>query len=168
MNLSAWDQYPKDKRETLQAQINHEAKSGAMPPLQYRMIHWSSRITDSNLKAFSGLAKTSGLTGETSFQPDPARGKILFERRCTGCHALGQNHEGPRLQGVYGRASGTVADFAYSSALKRTHILWDESSLERWLIDPDALIPGNEMDFQLSNPQERRDIVTYLRQSSGK
>ena len=99
---------------------------------------------------------------------DPARGKTLFEKRCTGCHALTQNKEGPRLQGVYGRTSGAVAGFAYSSALKKAGVVWDEGSLEKWLADPDVLIPGNDMDFLVAKAQDRRDLISYLRQSSGK
>jgi cytochrome c len=93
-------------------------------------------------------------------------GGALFEKRCTGCHALTQNHEGPRLQGVYGRTSGTVADFAYSSALSKAHVVWDGQSLEKWLTDPDAFISGNDMDFLVSKPQERRDLISYLKRSS--
>ena len=170
MNLSDWDQYSQDKRGVLLAQINHQAKSGAMPPLQYRMIHWGSRITDSDRAVFGHLIGVPDLAAASS-QPatgDPTRGKTLFEKRCTGCHALDQNHEGPRLQGVYERPSGSVPDFAYSTALKKAHIVWDESSLAKWLTDPDALIPGNQMDFLVTKPQERRDIISYLRQSSGK
>lgn len=99
---------------------------------------------------------------------DIARGKMLFEKRCAGCHALTQNHEGPQLQGVYGRTSGAVSNFAYSAALKRAHIIWDRNSLDKWLTDPDAFIPGNEMDFEVSKPQERQDLISYLKQSSGK
>ena len=99
---------------------------------------------------------------------DITRGKMLFEKSCAGCHALTQNHEGPQLQGVYGRRSGAVVNFAYSPALKRAHIVWDDKSLDKWLTDPDAFIPGNEMDFQVSKPQERQDLISYLKQSSGK
>jgi cytochrome c len=98
---------------------------------------------------------------------DPITGKALFEKRCTGCHAVTQNHEGPRLQGVYGRTSGTVADFAYSSALSKAHVVWDDQSLEKWLTDPDAFIAGNDMDFLVSKPQQRRDPISYLKGSSG-
>jgi cytochrome c len=93
-------------------------------------------------------------------------GGALFVKRCTGCHALTQNHEGPRLQGVYRRTSGTVADFAYSSALSKAHVVWDDQSLEKWLTDPDAFISGNDMDFLVSKPQERRDLISYLKRSS--
>jgi cytochrome c len=72
------------------------------------------------------------------------------------------------LQGVYGRVSGSVSDYAYSQTLKNSHITWDEKSLEQWLTDPDAFLPGNNMDFLVSKLQERQDIIGYLRQSSGK
>jgi cytochrome c len=99
---------------------------------------------------------------------DAANGKTLFEKRCSGCHAMDHNHEGPRLQGVYGRVSGTVADFAYSDALKKAHVVWDESSLEKWLADPDAFLPGNNMDFLVSAPEERKDLIAYLKQRSNR
>jgi cytochrome c len=171
MNLSAWNSYPDDKRRVLLAKIVHETKSGAMPPLQYRMIHWNARISESELKAIGKLKNLTDPRAVTSSQArpdDPARGMELFGKRCAGCHSLAKNHEGPRLQGVYGRTSGSLADFAYSAALKRAQIVWDEASLDRWLTDPDAFVPGNEMDFLDSNPQERRDLISYLRQSSGK
>ena len=44
---------------------------------------------------------------------DGEAGKQLFEKRCTGCHALDRNKEGPRLGGVYGRPAGTAPSFNY-------------------------------------------------------
>jgi len=99
---------------------------------------------------------------------DPTRGAALFDKRCTGCHSLTQNHQGPRLQGVYGRTSGSIADYAYSQALKKSNVLWDQTTLDKWLSDPDAFIPGNEMDFLVSKPQERLDLIAFLKQASGK
>jgi len=99
---------------------------------------------------------------------DPSRGRLAFEKRCTGCHSLTDNHEGPRLRGVYGRDSGSVSDYAYSPSLKNAGIVWDARSLDKWLTDPDALIPGNNMDFQVAEPVERRDLIAFLRQSSSK
>jgi cytochrome c2 len=107
-------------------------------------------------------------TAQPAGQGNPLRGKDLFERRCTGCHSLTENREGPRLQGVYGRTSGEVAGFAYSDALKKAHIVWSDTSLEQWLTDPDTLVPGNEMSFQVPKPQERRDIIEFLQESAGK
>jgi cytochrome c len=173
MNLSLWDSYAVDRQQTLAAMIVHETREHKMPLLQYRLIHRDGRITDADLRVLASWAHTS--SGSSFGQAethggvgDPSRGEALFERRCVGCHALAQNREGPRLQGVYGRATGSVADFAYSPALMKAHVVWDGSSLDKWLADPDAFIPGNEMDFQVSKPEERQDLIAFLRQISSK
>jgi len=98
---------------------------------------------------------------------DPARGKELFEKRCTGCHALDKEKEGPRLRAVYGRTSGSVSSFNYSDAVKKARITWDAASLDKWLTDPDKVIPENDMSFQVVKAEERADIIAYLRQLSG-
>jgi cytochrome c len=171
MNLSVWESYSGDQKQTLVAKMVEESKAHAMPPVQYRMIHWNARMEDADLRVLGGWAhglQTAGAGAGIGGEGDPARGKALFEKRCTGCHALAQNKEGPLLKEVYGRTSGTVAGFAYSAALKKAQVVWDEKSLEKWLADPDAFIAGNDMDFLVSKAQERRDLISYLRQSSGK
>ena len=90
-------------------------------------------------------------------------GKELFEKRCTGCHALDNEKEGPRLRGVYGRRSGTVASFQYSNALKTAQITWDATSLDKWLVDPEKLVPDTDMAFQLGKAEERTEIIAYLK-----
>lgn len=93
---------------------------------------------------------------------DPIRGKAVFNKRCTGCHSLTENREGPRLQGVYGRISGFVPGFPYSDTLKSANIAWNDQSLSQWLSDPDAFLPGNNMDFDMPRPQERKDMTTLF------
>lgn len=99
---------------------------------------------------------------------DPARGKVLFEKRCAGCHGLDRDLEGPRLRGVYGRKAGSVSNYKYSDALRNAGVTWDETSLDKWLTDPDAFIPDNDMEFHVAKPDERAGIIAYLRQSSGR
>jgi cytochrome c len=99
-------------------------------------------------------------------QPAPS-GKDLFDKRCGGCHALDREKEGPRLRGVYGRTSGTVASFEYSEAIRKARIVWTEETLEKWLTDPESLVPGNDMTFHVEKAEERRAIIEYLR-ASGK
>lgn len=99
---------------------------------------------------------------------DAANGKLLFEKRCTGCHSLDKNKEGPRLHGVYGRQAGSVSDFNYSDPLKALKVTWDKASLDKWLTNPDAVAPDNDMAFHVSSPQERADIIQFLRLDSGK
>lgn len=177
MNLSAWERYPAVQQQTLAAKMVEETRAHAMPLVQYRVIHWRARIGDGDVRTLAAWARALGASGsgpgfgaieEDLSEGDAVRGKSLFEKRCTGCHALTTNHEGPRLLGVYGRTSGMAEGFVYSAALKKAAIVWDSQSLEKWLADPDAFVPGNEMDFLVAKAQERRDLIAYLRQSSGK
>ena len=96
------------------------------------------------------------------------RGKELFEKRCSGCHALDNDKEGPRLRGVYGRTSGTVPSFKYSDALKAAHITWDAATLDKWLAGPEQFVPDSDMAFQLVKADERVEVIAYLKQLSGK
>lgn len=171
MNLSQWDGYSADQQQTLAAKMAQEMKSHNMPPIQYRVIHWGATTTDADLAAVAAWAHglQAGQAGSTATGTgDAARGQALFEKRCTGCHALDRNKQGPALQGVYGRTSGTAQGYAYSDALKKSAIVWDDKSLDRWLSDPDQFIAGNNMDFLVAKPQERGDLIAYLRRESGR
>ena len=95
-------------------------------------------------------------------------GKALFEKRCAGCHSLDQDREGPRLRNIYGAKAGSAATFKYSSALKSSQIIWTDESLNKWLTDPDSLVPDNDMEFRVPKPDERADIIRFLRVASGK
>jgi cytochrome c len=99
---------------------------------------------------------------------DPERGKELFEKRCGGCHSLEKDKEGPRLGSVFGRKAGTIPTFKYSDSLKSAQVVWDEGSLDRWLVDTDSVVPDNDMDFHVPKADERADIIQFLRVSSGK
>ena len=103
-----------------------------------------------------------------SVAADTGRGRDAFEKRCTGCHALDRIKVGPRLRGVYGRQAGKDPEFIYSDAVKAAPVIWDESTLDRWLTDTESVIPGNDMSFRLDNADERGNIIAYLRQLSDK
>jgi cytochrome c len=98
---------------------------------------------------------------------DADRGKQLFEKRCTGCHSLDQDKEGPRLRTVYGRPAGSISTFKYSDALKSAHLTWNDVSLDKWLTDTESLVPDNDMSFHVPKADERADIISFLKQSSG-
>jgi len=114
------------------------------------------------------LPASSAVVAQDSNSANSDHGRELFERRCTGCHSLDNDKEGPRLRGVYGRKSGTVASFKYSDALQKAGITWDEASLDKWLADPDKFIADVDMDFHLEKPEERRAVIAYLKQLSSK
>jgi cytochrome c len=94
---------------------------------------------------------------------DAARGKQLYESRCIGCHSLDENRAGPAHRGLFGRKAGSVEGFDYSPALKTSPVIWSETTLERWLANPEKLIPGQKMGYSVSEPGERADIIEYLR-----
>lgn len=91
------------------------------------------------------------------------KGKDVFERRCAGCHDLDQVRSGPKLRRVFGRPAASEAGFPYSDSLKASHLTWNEVSLDRWLADPEALIPDNDMAFRVSDSGERAAIIAYLK-----
>ena len=94
---------------------------------------------------------------------DPVRGKSLYQG-CEGCHSIDENDVGPRHRGVVGRKAGSLKDYAYSPALKGSGLTWDEANLDRWLINPSAMVPGTKMFFKIDDAQSRADLIAYLRQ----
>lgn len=91
------------------------------------------------------------------------QGESVFQRRCSGCHQLDAVRSGPRLRGVFGRKAGSDPGFPYSAALKSSQLTWNEDTLDRWLSDPEAVAPNNDMPFRLSRTDERRAIILYLK-----
>lgn len=97
---------------------------------------------------------------------DATRGEQLYEQRCGACHGLDADRVGPRHRGVFGRAAGSVAGFAYSPALMRARMTWNETTLDAWLADPERLLPGQRMGYSVPEPGDRADIIAYLRRVS--
>ena len=110
-------------------------------------------IVEALLLAFGAPADTAQV----------AKGKELFERRCSGCHASDIDKEGPRLRGVYGRKSASVSGFPYSDSLKKLNRKWDDANLDQWLSDPDAMAPDSDMSFKLNSSEERKAVIAYLK-----
>ena len=98
---------------------------------------------------------------------DAAAGEALYESRCIACHSLDANRVGPMHRGVYGRKSGTVNGYDYSRSLKRAAIVWDEKSLDRWLTDPEKLVPGQKMNYQVPDAKDRENLIAFLKRESG-
>ena len=95
---------------------------------------------------------------------DAARGEKRFEE-CVACHALARGTEsvGPSLYGVFGRKAGEGGEFRYSPALKRSGITWDEHTIETFITDPQAVVPGNRMPFAgITDAAARADLIAYL------
>jgi len=119
-------------------------------------------VTPAKPQRPAGAALMPGIDG------DATEGRIVF-RKCAVCHSLtpGKNLVGPSLANIVGRASGTVPDFAYSDAMKNARLIWDATTLDKYLIDPQKLVPGNHMPFPgLKSDHDRADVIAYLASSS--
>jgi cytochrome c len=107
------------------------------------------------------------LAAHAAFAQDASRGEKLFEE-CRACHALerGTQSVGPDLHGVFGRKAGTLEDFRYSPALKRSGITWDAKALDAYIADPQQAIPQNRMPYAgLPSREDRADLIRYLQQA---
>jgi len=170
-DFSRWAEYSADRKDALRSHIAFEARKGTMPPFQYVAIHRSARLTQPEVRILEAWAAGSAGVADAADARgagDAGRGKAVFEKRCTGCHALTQDREGPRLHDVFGRRAASVAGFNYSEALQKVDVRWDRETLNRWLTDPDAVAPGTDMTFRLIRPEERADVIEYLRQQAGR
>jgi cytochrome c len=107
--------------------------------------------------ALTGTVWAGGLPGDAS------HGEALYES-CQDCHSLDKNDVGPRHRGVFGRKAASLSDYDYSDALKSANIVWNEETLDKWLTDPQAVAPGAKMFFHLDNPQDRADVIAYLKE----
>jgi cytochrome c len=97
---------------------------------------------------------------------DAVRGKQLYESRCGACHSIDDNRAGPAHKGVFGRKAGSAKGFDYSPALKASKIVWSEKTLDRWLTNPEKLIPGQKMGFSVPEAKDRADVIEFLRRSA--
>ena len=95
---------------------------------------------------------------------DPEKGKAVFEQ-CAACHSLDGtgDYDGPSLKGIIGRKAGSLEDYRYSAAMKRSDVTWDAATLDKYVADPQAFIPGNRMAFAgIGDKAQRDDLIAYL------
>ena len=94
------------------------------------------------------------------------RGQQLYESRCGACHSLDDNRVGPAHHGVFGRHAGRAKDYEYSRAVAGSTVVWTEVTLNQWLTNPEKFIPGQKMGYSVPDPQDRADLIAYLRKAS--
>jgi cytochrome c len=173
MNLSQWESLPDEEILLLRAEIGGVARAHVMPPLQYRVAHADVTLTHEDITVLRDWAHGDVTSKLVESEKTPAdagagnagHGKQVFASRCAGCHTLEQHREGPKLGGVFGRASGTAPGFIYSFELKKAAVKWDEQSLDKWLANPDSVVPMNNMYFHVAKAEQRRDLIAYLKAS---
>jgi cytochrome c len=98
------------------------------------------------------------------------RGQLLY-MVCKACHDVeaGLPHKvGPNLHGMFGRKAGTAEGFKYTDALVKSGIVWTPETMDAWLKQPGALVPGNGMAFAgIANDADRASLVAWLMANSG-
>jgi cytochrome c len=99
-------------------------------------------------------------------KPNIENGKTTFDAMCGVCHSVqktGGPTQGPNLLGVVGRKAGSEPDFTmYSPALKDSKITWNKKTLDKFLLNPMAKVPGTLMPMLIQDNKTRADVVAYL------
>jgi cytochrome c len=116
--------------------------------------------------ALAQVAAPAAAPAYATLKGNAAAGEKVFAQ-CRACHVTekGVNRVGPSLHGIIGRKSGSVPGFKYSKANQSANVVWTEETLYRYLENPRKFIPGTTMAFAgLRNPQQRADVIAYLRQ----
>jgi cytochrome c len=107
------------------------------------------------------------LTAQAQDSGDIAAGEKVFAR-CKACHQVGEkarNGVGPQLNGVVGRASAAVADYRYSPAMQKADLTWDPATLQAFLQNPKAVVPGTKMTMGgLTKAADFTNLLAYLKQ----
>lgn len=102
-------------------------------------------------------------------QGTEAAGQQAFNNACRTCHIMkeGDNRLGPNLHKIIGRKAGSLPDYNYSGAMKEAGFVWDEQKLERFIANPDEVVPGNSMKpyAGLASGDDRAKIIAFLTQS---
>ncbi|WP_245310759.1 c-type cytochrome [Bradyrhizobium valentinum] len=97
-----------------------------------------------------------------------ASGQQAFNNACRTCHIVreGDNRLGPNLHKIIGRKAGSLPDYGFSSAMKEAGFVWDEEKLDRFIANPDEVVPGNSMKPYggLSSSEDRKKIIAFLAQ----
>jgi len=97
---------------------------------------------------------------------DAAKGVPAYQL-CAACHSLrpGVHLSGPSLAGAWGKRAATASDYSrYSQALKHADIVWDENTLNAWLAEPQAMVPGTAMQFRgIKQNETRGTLIEFLR-----
>ena len=103
------------------------------------------------------------MTATASAAPDAVRGEQVYAR-CLACHALAYDRVGPHHCGLFGRLAGSVPDFSYSPAMKKSQIVWNDKTLDRFLTAPLKMVPGSTMTYDgVADEKDRANLIAYLK-----
>lgn len=113
--------------------------------------------------AIFAVAAAFGVQADSAAAADS--GEDLFNNNCAVCHATdpGTNKLGPSLAGIVGRKSASLGDYSYSPAMTKANLTWDKATLDKYLTDPQAMVPGTKMIFPgVKDANDRKALIDYL------
>lgn len=113
-----------------------------------------------------GAAVLIASSGSATAAADAARGQTLYKTMCVACHSIDYNGVGPAHKGLIGKKAGSRADYVYSPAVKASSIVWADKTLDKWLANPEKLIPGQKMGFMVPAAKDRADLIAYLKKEA--
>ena len=120
------------------------------------------------MKPLAAVALSLAAAASSASAAGDARAGEMIYSRCLACHALGYDRTGPRHCGLFGRRAGSVAGFEYSDAMRKSKIVWNEKTLDRFLANPFKAVPGTTMGYAgVADRRERTDLIAYLKQAGG-
>jgi len=97
---------------------------------------------------------------------DAISGQQVFNNACRTCHTTkeGDNRLGPHLHKIIGRKAGSLPNYGYSSSMKGAGFVWDKEKLERFIANPDEMVPGNSMKPYggLASADRRAKVIGFL------
>jgi cytochrome c len=109
----------------------------------------------------------AALAFATSVAAADEPGQVIFNNTCRTCHtvAQGDNRLGPSLAGVVGRKAGSLPDYPYSDAMKKSSIVWDEAALDGFIENPASVVPSTNMKPYAGMPAaaDRAAIIAFLK-----
>jgi cytochrome c len=104
--------------------------------------------------------------GPAGNAPGAEEGQLAFNNACRTCHTLreGDNRLGPNLHNIVGRKAGSLPNYGYSSAMKGAELVWDRPALDRFIANPDQVVPGHNMKPYggIASPEDRAKIIAFL------
>ena len=113
-----------------------------------------------------GVAMLMAVSGGATAAADAARGQTLYKTMCVACHSIDYNGVGPAHKGLFGKKAGSRADYVYSPAVQASSIVWADKTLDKWLANPEKLIPGQKMGFMVPSTKDRADLIAYLQKEA--
>jgi len=157
-------------QESALTQSGHDpcaASTFGFKSLSDRVESVFDRIGLRRVALVSGIAYLGLSTISVSEDAQVTSGQLLFNNACRTCHSIreGDNRLGPHMRGIVGRKAGSLPNYSYSSAMRGANFVWDEETLERFIANPDEIVPGNSMKPYggLASAESRVKLVAFLK-----